>query len=62
MADDTPALLVIRIEALSATRARNDEELVASWLDSLRSGHSRPEAATRSPAQRSTMSSKISIG
>jgi site-specific recombinase XerD len=40
MSDDTPALPAIRIEALSATRARNDEELVTSWLDSLRSAHS----------------------
>ena len=41
MSDDTPSLPAIRIEALSATRARNDDELVASWLDSLRSAHSR---------------------
>src|SRR5262245_63142516 len=41
MSDDTPALPAIRIETLSATRARNDDELVASWLDSLRSAHSR---------------------
>src|SRR5262249_23846485 len=40
MSDDTPALPAIRIEALSATRARNDEKLAASWLDSLRSAHS----------------------
>src|SRR5215467_1278757 len=34
-------LPAIRIEALSATRATNDEALVASWLDSLKSAHSR---------------------
>jgi len=60
MPDDTPALPGVRIEALSATHARNDDELVSSWLDSLRSAHGRWEAATRSPPRRSTISSKIS--
>src|SRR5215831_15199040 len=42
MSGDALVLLpVVRVDALGATRARNDEELVASWLDSLRSAHSR---------------------
>jgi len=41
MSDDTPGLPAIRIEALSATRARSDEELIDSWLESLKSAHSR---------------------
>jgi integrase/recombinase XerD len=41
MSDDTPKLPAVRIMAVSATCAENDEALVSSWLDSLESPHSR---------------------
>src|SRR5262245_23665282 len=41
MSGDALVMPVVRVEALSATRARSYEELVASWLDSLSSPHSR---------------------
>src|SRR5262249_7219369 len=47
---DALVMPVVRAEALSATRARSDEELVASWLDSLRSAHSRRNFAHDSAA------------
>ena len=41
MSGDALALPAIRIEALIATRACSDDELVACWLTSLKSAHSR---------------------
>jgi hypothetical protein len=41
MSDDTPMLPAVQIVAMSATRAQSDEALVASWLDNLKSAHSR---------------------
>ena len=41
MSDNTLGLPAIRIKALTATRASSDEELIGSWLDSLKSAHSR---------------------
>src|SRR5262245_15667447 len=41
MSKDTLALPAVQIVAMSATRAQSDEALVASWLDSLSSPHSR---------------------
>jgi hypothetical protein len=41
MFDDTPPLPVVQIVAMSATRAQSDEALMGSWLDSLKSAHSR---------------------
>src|SRR5262245_17958623 len=41
MSKDTLALPAVQIVAMSATRAQSDEALVASWLDSLKSAHSR---------------------
>lgn len=41
MSGDALVLPALRVEALSATRASSDEELVASWLASLKSAHSR---------------------
>jgi hypothetical protein len=39
MSNDTPKLPAVRIVAVSATCAENDEALVTSWLDSLGSDH-----------------------
>jgi hypothetical protein len=41
MSGDALVLPALRVEALSAPRASSDEELVASWLASLKSAHSR---------------------
>ena len=41
MSDDTPMLPAVRTVAMGATRARSEEALVASWLASLKSAHSR---------------------
>jgi hypothetical protein len=45
--ENTPVLLAIRVEALSARRAYGDDELVASWLDSLKSAHCSDRLAWR---------------